>query len=119
MAGFRIEGSTSGNVVEVTNANRLQVDMGTPSTSSITSVSAVATSTQLLPYNASRKGGTFYNDSTNNLYLALTSGNATTSAYTVKIPAAGFFEIPFPIWQGQITGVWDGTNGAVRITELS
>jgi len=72
-----------------------------------------------LALNTSRKGAYFFNDSTAVLYLAY-AATASTTAYTVQIPANSFFEMPpEPVFTGAISGIWASANGNARITELS
>lgn len=95
------------------------VNAATSSTGPLTQVNASITSVSLLAANANRKGAYFYNNSSNNLYLAY-GATAATSAFTVKIGPSVLFEMPTsPVWQGAVSGIWDGTNGNVQITELS
>ena len=89
----------------------------TATTATLTNVSSSATSVSLLAANVNRKMAAFFNDSTANLFLAF-AATATTSAFTVKIPAAGYFEM-FSDYTGAVSGIWDSANGAVRITEVS
>lgn len=108
---------SSGNVPIV-------VQQGTgPTTGTITSVNDTASSTTILAANSSRKGATFYNDSTSILYLALADTTASTSAYSVQIPAGGFYELPVTeagVYTGKIVGIWSAdASGAARITELT
>ncbi len=126
-AGTNVAGVDSGHRLQTiissaipTGTNSIgAVTFSTSATGTITSVVSAASSTQLLASNASRKGAYFYNDSTAILYLALAT-SASTTAYTVQIPANGFFEIPsYPIFTGAVFGIWSAANGNVRITELS
>lgn len=89
------------------------------STASITSVNDNNVNQNLLLANTKRKGVWFYNDSTADLYLKM-GANASTTSFSYKIPAGGFFEMPTsPTYQGQIDGVWSAdSTGAVRITEF-
>ncbi len=110
--------ATMANSLPVTNASD-QTPL-TTSTATKTSVAGAASDTSLLASNTGRKGATFYNDSTAILYLSYGSGAASTSSYTVQIPANGFFELPpAPIYTGAIRGIWSAANGNVRISELS
>jgi hypothetical protein len=53
------------------------------------------------------------------MYVAF-AATASTSLYTVKIPAMSFFEMPTtPIYTGVISALWDVATGAARITELT
>lgn len=105
------------NEVRVDQYGQTGTFPGVSGTDTLTSVTAAAASTQLLAANASRKGACFFNESTAVLYLAL-AGSASTTAYTVQIAAGGYYELPEPIRQGAIFGIWAAANGAVRITEM-
>ncbi len=92
----------------------------TSATATRTNVPAAIADTSLLASNTGRKGALFYNDSTAILYLAYGAGAASTTSYSVQVPAQGFFELPLaPIYTGAIRGIWSAANGAVRISELS
>ena len=78
-----------------------------PGTSALTSVAAAVTSTVILAANASRKQVLVFNDSSANLYLGLTSSAVSVTSYTVKISPGGYYEVPWPVWTGQLTGLWD------------
>lgn len=89
------------------------------STATLTNVSDAATNTQLSAANTSRKGWFVTNDSTVALNVNF-GATASATAYTVRIPASGFYEMPMPIYTGVINGIWDSdASGAARITELS
>lgn len=94
-----------------------------PATGTITSVNDAATSTTILASNANRKGATFFNESTAILYLALSDTTASTTVYSVQIPAGGYFELPVcdgGVYTGSIAGIWaSDAAGAARITELT
>lgn len=94
------------------------VGLADASTSTLTNVNGAIVSTQLLAANTSRKGALFWNDSTAILYLAY-AGSAATTAYTTQVQAQQLFEMPYPIYNGSIFGIWSAANGAVRITELT
>jgi hypothetical protein len=87
-------------------------------TAVITSVAGSLTTGVLKAANTSRLGLTVFNDSTANLYLAF-AASATTSAYTVKIGAGGYWEMPRPCYTGAVSGIWDVANGNARVTEMT
>lgn len=93
---------------------------GIPDASStLSSVAAATSSTTLAAGNSSRKAFYVYNDSSSAMYLAF-AATATTTAYTVKVPANNFFEMPTsPVYTGAISGIWDTATGNARITEMS
>ncbi len=72
----------------------------------------------LAAFNPQRKGMIIANHSTATLYIAFSSA-ATLTAFTINLPSMSIYEMDFPIYVGQITGIWDGNNGIAQITELS
>lgn len=81
------------------------------------SVTATTVDTLLLAANTARRGAAVTNDSTAALYLSLGTTTASATTYTVKIPAGGYYEVPFG-YTGQIRGIWSSANGAARLTEV-
>jgi len=119
-------GDTALTLGNTTMANSLPVTVAsdqTPkvtSTATKTSVAAAASDTALLSSNSSRKGALFFNDGGAIMYLSYGSGAASTSSYTVQVPANGYFELPpEPIYTGAIRAIWSSATGNVRVTELS
>lgn len=89
-------------------------------TATVTSVTAAASSTALFAdvgYNPANTRSV-YNDSTATLYLKYGTAASTTS-YTVQIPAGGYYEFPQPVFDGAVEGTWSAANGAARCTEVS
>lgn len=83
-------------------------------------VAGSASSVTILASNTSRKGAVIYNDSTALLYLDLSGGTASSSSYSVQMPANSYFELPGPtIYNGAITGIWTSAAGNARVTEWS
>jgi hypothetical protein len=87
------------------------------STGTLTQVSAAQTSTTILASNANRIGASFYNASSNMLYLAL-NATASTSAFTIRIMPNSYYDLPVD-YTGTISGIWNGSNGNVQVTELT
>lgn len=88
------------------------------STATLSNVNDTASSTSLVASNSSRKGLIVYNDSTSTLYLKYGT-TASATSFTVKIGAAGYWEMPAPIYTGAVDGIWSAdSTGAARITEL-
>lgn len=85
------------------------------SSASPTSVAASASSVTLLASNASRLGGSIYNDSLSTLYIK-TGTTASTTSFTVKVPGDGYWEIPFN-YTGRIDGIWGIATGSARVAE--
>ena len=64
-----------------------------------------------------RVGLMIYNGSSNNLYC-LIDGIATTSAYSFKLIPGAYYEMPKEYYTDKVTGIWDGTNGTAKVTEI-
>jgi hypothetical protein len=91
---------------------------GVSGTDTVTGVASSATSVTLLAANTSRKGATFSNVSTATLYLQFgaTASNAS-GGNVIAIAPNGYYELPSPVRQGIITGIWSAANGYVNISE--
>lgn len=87
-------------------------------TANVTSVDSSDSTVTLLEANTSRAGAYVFNDSTAALYLKYGAG-ASTSSFTVKLAASGYFEFPTPCYCMEVTGVWASVNGAARVTEVT
>ena len=90
----------------------------TSATGAQTSVTAAAADTQLLAAAAGRRGCSIFNDSKEVLYLLLEDAVASSTNYTVKMAAAGYYEGPYN-YTGKVKGIWASENGAARITEFT
>lgn len=64
-----------------------------------------------------------FNDSSNSLFLKFGSdanmGIAGASTiYDVKLTSGSYYELPKPIWEGEIWGAWDAVGGWARVLQL-
>lgn len=88
------------------------------STTNLTSVSLLTSSVTLLASNTSRISATFVNDSVaTTMYIAL-SATATTTAYTIKVLAGDYWELPVS-YTGAVSAICNIAQGSCRITELT
>lgn len=109
-----VQGNASGTPLPISGS--LTVDKS--STSSLTSVAATTSSTTLVAANPNRISTLIYNESSNKLYIGLTSSAISTTSYTIQLMPNSYWELPIS-YTGQINGIWNGTNGSARITDLS
>lgn len=79
-------------------------------------VSSLNTNQTLLASNASRRGASFYNESTENCLVKF-GATASATSYTVRMTPLSYYELPQPVYSGVIDGIWDATAGAMRVTE--
>ncbi len=101
------------------DTGQTRVARTTCNTATLTNQTDQATNVTLAAANAARKGLLAHNDSPSILYLKY-GATATTSSYTVKIAADGYWEMPEPIYVGIIDGIWSAdSTGSVRLTELT
>lgn len=89
----------------------------TAGTATLTNVAASITSVTVLAANASRLGAIIVNDGTAVLFAKF-GATASSTSFTVRIPAGGYYEIPFG-YTGIIDGIWTVANGSARVTELT
>lgn len=82
----------------------------------LANVSSSASSTSLFAANGAAKGRSVTNDSTAVLYLKYGT-TASTTSYTVQIPAGGYFEFPPPFYGGAVDGIWATATGSARTSE--
>lgn len=92
---------------------------GAVATASISAVASGVASVQLLAANSNRKLVAVFNTDANPLFLKYGTTATTSTSFTVKIPADGYWEMPQPIYTGIIHGIWSGDgSGSAVITEL-
>ena len=66
-----------------------------------------------------RKGATIYNNTDGELYVGLGTAAVSTSDFTVKVAAAGFYELPYKYY-GAVKLIASGaSSGNVQITDIS
>ncbi|PHM11630.1 hypothetical protein [Nostoc sp. 'Peltigera malacea cyanobiont' DB3992] len=99
------------------NPAAVTVSASTSGTSTPTTIPASISNVAILTANSNRKGATIWNDSTANLFIEF-GATATTSAFTAKLSAGGYYETPFN-YTGVISGIWSGANGNALVRELT
>lgn len=99
--------------------NAIPATAGTPTRSNVAEVGTGGDPAVIAAANVARRGLMVYNDSANNLFLALGAAASSTS-YTCKVPGGAYYEMPYG-YDGLVTGIWDGSThtGAARVTELT
>ena len=107
------------SVTVATDQGSIAVAEAGIATPTLANVSGSATSVTVFSSNANARQRMLQNDSTAILYLKFGSGAASTTSYTVQIPAGQYFEFPFPCYTGASTVAWSAANGAARTTEVT
>ena len=106
-------------VVRMSLARALHV-VNVADTATVSTLASAATSATLLAANANRIGVTIHNSDANALYVKYGATATTTTSYTVKIAADGYWEMPQPIYRGVLDGIWSADGaGSAQITELT
>lgn len=123
IGAVELKNASTDDRASINASGELLVRIAAPSTGTISSVADSATSVTVLASNASRKGAVFFNDSSSVLYLALSNTTASTTVYTVQVPAFGYYELPIVqggVYTGICVGIWSSdSTGSVRVTELT
>lgn len=86
-------------------------------TGSPAQVASSDTVVTLMAANTDRVGLLVHNDSTAVLYLKFGSGASATD-YTVRMVSQAYYECPYPVYRGVVTGIWASANGNAYVTEL-
>lgn len=97
--------------------------MSTP-VGTITGVASSGSSVTILEANQKREMATFFNRSTQILYLNFAGATATAASggSSVEVASGGYFELPITsrgVYRGKITGIWASANGFVNATEFT
>ena len=82
-----------------------------------TAVAASDVAVVLALANVNRRGLIIYNDTDRALYVKL-GADATLDSWTAKLYKDDVYELPSPIYTGEVTGIWDaGVGGRAMVTE--
>jgi hypothetical protein len=88
------------------------------SSAALSSVAGSITSVSLIIANVNRKGLTLFNDSSSVAYVAF-AATASSSAYTLKMNPGGLYEMPTPLYRGELSAIWVTAAGSIKVTELT
>jgi hypothetical protein len=103
---------------DVSTANPMPVKNQSASTAALSNVASSTSSVSLIAANANRKGLIVHCDSTGNALIAF-AATASATAFTFRLNSQATYNMPFPIYTGQLSVICSNTNGALRITELT
>jgi hypothetical protein len=86
-------------------------------------VAASATPVLVLSASYGRGHASIFNHSVNTLHLKFGSnaGMATSGSngiFDVKLTSGSYYELPKPIWQGEVWGAWDAAGGWAMVLEV-
>lgn len=91
-----------------------------PSSSTVTKIPRSIVSVVLAPLNLTRLGLTIYNDSKKDLFVRCSGGPATLDNWSVKLRKDDYYELPFPAYTGEVTGIWASAGaGQARVTSFT
>lgn len=107
---------TGGDDLVVNADGSLNVNLAPSASATLTNQTNTGLQTTFASSNTARKGLIVYNDTPGNLFIAYAATVSSTS-FSYKVPAGATWEMPIPVYTGQIEGLGDGSSGALRITE--
>jgi hypothetical protein len=99
----------------------MESSLAAPDFGEVITVAASASTVTLRDANPSRKGMVIHNDSSALMKVALAPVLDASTAFTVKIPPGGNYELPVVqggVYAGEIVGVWDTATGNALLTEF-
>lgn len=89
----------------------------TKQTATLANVASSATSVALFAANGAARQRLVFNDSSSAMYVAYGATAASTTSFSVKVGAGGYYEFPLATYGGACTAIWDTANGFARTTE--
>lgn len=104
--------------VEIVAPLPVPVEIEIAVNSNVTRISSSITNIILVAANSNRLGLYLYNDSTATQYVKF-GATATTTDFSIRLTPRMTYEMPIPIYVGQIDVISSSTNGAIQVTELS
>ena len=102
--------------VSIDNTDPIEVVIVGGNTSVHSTQAATTSEVTLAATNSSRVAVQIHNNSTNTLYVKYGTG-VSAGSFSLKLRKDDWAFIDD--YRGQITGVWNGTNGNAQITETS
>lgn len=84
----------------------------------VTAIASTIGAVTLAASQTKRVALSIYNASTNPMFMKLGAG-ASTASYTLMMVGSGYYELPRPIYNGIITGIWQTANGSAYISETT
>lgn len=114
--------ATNGTVVSylrgmLTQWAALFTRLTSPPGATVTTPASAITNVLILASNASRKGATIYNNSTQVLRLLLDAGDAAVT-WSVEVQPQGSVSLGNGDYTGEINGAWIAANGTAQVTEF-
>jgi hypothetical protein len=101
------------------NTNNVFDVSETASTANTNRLVANTTSQQMFPANASRKGMVLNNESGSISILLKYGSGANSTSYTYKVYPGYIFEMPKPIWKGNVHIIAVSSTADIQSTDLS
>ena len=117
-AGWIVNVANTGGNVNIANSAgwvTYSIDSAASSTV-ITNIASTIGTVVLAVAQSKRTNLAIYNASTQVLYMKLGSGAKSTD-FTLMMVGSGYYELPRPVYNGQITGVWPTANGFAMVSE--
>ena len=91
-----------------------------PDNAVVTPVPQSVVTTTLLAANSARLGVIIYNNISNGFLFIKLGAGASPTDWSSKLAPGFAYELPFPAYRGQITGVWSvAGGGTAQVTETS
>lgn len=119
-AGWIInQANTVGNINIINSAGWATYALDSAAVGSVvTAIASTVGTVTLAASQTKRVALSIYNASANPLFMKL-GASATTASYSLMMVASGYYELPRPIYNGIVTGIWQTANGSAYISETT
>lgn len=104
------------NTVNVSSVGTVQYLETRPSAATQAKLTSSVTSATCLSSNANRRGATFFNASSGNMYIMFGATASATSMTYYAVPSATV-EVHYPAYTGVVSCIWDSAQGFGYVTE--
>ena len=91
-------------------------ERGALSSATLSNVASSTSSVTLAAADGNRQFLAVFNDSSADLFVKY-GATASSTSFTVKVAAGGYWEMPEPTFRGRVDGIWSAANGFARVTE--
>ncbi len=113
-------GPIDANIISIDPGIVFPITIEQPPDSTVVAIAQTTSSAVLAAANADRRGLSIYNNSNRVMFVRASAGAATLSNWTVRLGRNDYYELPFPVYTGEVTGIWaSGSGGSAQVTEFT
>ena len=73
----------------------------------------------LLSASDNRHHASIFNHVNASLFIGFDHPGVSVNSFDVKLGSGSYYELPRPIYTGQVWGIWDANGGVAMVTDMS